>query len=185
MKDINTESFEEINTIENFRGRGGGMRGGRVGRSVSPVRRGDMRNVGRRLDRGRVGNRNFGGLRRERPKYGGRGPRPRHGLPRYRRRVRPYHRRPYFNTNLAFYNPYYNLFPLYDDSGTVIYNSINDECRDKCFKQCKSDDLKCLANYYLDCKDEKENFETTSNTFNRKHLLFLIIVILLFFILMK
>ena len=193
MKDINTEWFEEINTIENFRGRGGGMRGGgmrggRVGRSVSPVRRGDMRNVGRRLDRGRVGNRNFGGLRRERPKYGGRGPRPRHGLPRYRRRIRPYHRRPYFNTNLSFYNPYYYLFPLYDDSGTVIYNSIDDiddECRDKCFKQCKNDDLKCLANCYLDCKDEKENFETTSNTFNRKHLLFLIIIILLFFILMK
>ena len=77
---------------------------------------------------------------------------------------------------------------MYDDSGTIIYNSIDDiddECRDKCLKQCKSDDLKCLANCYLDCKDEKENFETTSNTFNRKHLLFLIIIILLFFILMK
>jgi hypothetical protein len=171
MKDINTECFEEINTIENFRGRGGGMRGG-------GMRGGGMRG-------GRVGNRNFGGLIRERPKYGGRGPRPRHGLPRYIRRVRPYHRRPYFNTNLSFYNPYYYLFPLYDDSGTVIYNSIDDECRDECLKQCKSDDLKCLANCYLDCKDEKENFETISNTFNRKHLLFLIIIILLFFILMK
>jgi len=176
MKDINVEGLEEIKTIENFRGRGG-----RIGRSVSPVRRGDMKNVGRRLNRGRVGNRNFGGLRRKRPKYGGRGPR--HGLPRYRRRVRPY-----LNTNLSFYNPYYYLFPLYDDSGTVIYNSINDvnnECGDECLQQCKSDDLKCLANCYLDCKDEKENFETTSNTFNRKHLLFLIIIILLFFILMK
>jgi len=174
MKDINTECFEEINIVENFRGRGGGMRGGGVGRSVSPVRRGDMRNVGRRFNRGRVGNRNFGGLRRKR-----------HGLSRYRRRVSPYYRRPYFNTNLSYFDPYYYLFPLYDDSEIVIYNSINDECRDECLKQCKSDDLKCLANCYLDCKDEKENFETTSNTFNKKHLLFLIIIILLFFILMK
>lgn len=155
MKEINTESFEEINTIENFRGR--------VGRSVS--------HVGRRFDRGKIGNKNFGGFRR-------------HGLPKYRRSERSYYRRPYFNTNLSFYNPYYYLFPLYDDNGTVIYNSINnvsDECKDVCFQQCKSDDLKCLTNCYLDCK---ENFETTSNTFNTKHLFFLIIIILLFFILM-
>ena len=149
MKDINTKNFEEINIIENFKGRGGG------GRSVSPRR------------------------------IGGRSVSPRRRGQYYRR---PYYNNLYYYNNLGYYNPYYNLFPLYADSGTVIYNSINDiddECRDKCFKQCKSDDLKCLANCYLDCKDEKENFETTSNTFNRKHLLFLIIVILLFFILMK
>jgi hypothetical protein len=155
--------------------------------------RGNMHN--RRLDRGNIGDHNFGGLRRERPFPGSK------KIP-YRRNINNnllnnntiVNNEIDRNLNLAYYNPYAYLHPFYDSDGNLeIYNTVynlDNECIKKCALLCENKDLECLNNCFDTCSfDENRGldgdslaFKESFNVNNNKYIYALLLIIVLFII---
>ena len=144
----------------------------------------------RRFDRGNIGNHNFGGMRRERP-FTGSGIRP------YRHNI---NNNNFINNqtdgdlNLAYYNPYAYLHPLYDGDGNLqVYNTVynlDNTCLKECAETCVKKGFTCLNNCYDTCSfDETRGldgdsieFKESFNNNYKKHLYALLVVIVLFII---